>query len=170
MPIRALFGNSSRLRYDPTSASRRSSRARTAPISVFGAKWVSISFIECTAASDLPARIDRSSSLINRPLPPTLISGRSKIRSPCVVTGLTSTAAGWSAEQTISACTIANRDARLANLIGSESKNEASSFISRHVYRPYPKMQSQKTGFSKKWLAPKRYANKAGIFIRLRIK
>ena len=44
-----------------------------------------MSFIECTARSMSPANRASSSSLVNRPLPPASISGRSVILSPVVL-------------------------------------------------------------------------------------
>jgi len=66
-------------------ASRGSSRSRTAASTNPCGNSIGRSFKECTAKSARPSAIATSSSLINKPLPPTLDSDLSRIWSPSVV-------------------------------------------------------------------------------------
>src|SRR3954470_13175876 len=74
------------------------------------------SLSECTARSARPSSRATSSSLTNRPLPPTLLSDRSRIWSPRVV--IPSSLTAWprcsSSDCTCSACQSANRLSRVA--------------------------------------------------------
>src|SRR4051812_5222555 len=76
------------------------------------------SFIECTAMSARPSAIACSSSLTNRPLPPTSSRRRSISSSPRVLSGRSSTAiAAWTAARRdlmCSACHSARRLRRVA--------------------------------------------------------
>ena len=65
-------------------ASRGSSRGSTATIASPAGSTVGMSLAECTARSMRPASSASSISLVNRPLPPTSDSGRSRIMSPLV--------------------------------------------------------------------------------------
>ena len=74
-----------------TNASRGSSRAEIAASTKPSGTSIGTSFSECTARSARPSRSAVSSSLMNRPLPPIVASGRSSTRSPCVVMPSSST-------------------------------------------------------------------------------
>ena len=65
-------------------ASRASSRGRNADSTRPGGSTVVMSFDECTARSMVPLSSASSISLVNSPLPPTSLSGRSWMVSPVV--------------------------------------------------------------------------------------
>ena len=92
VPIIAFLGSSANLAYSfDTKASEGSSRSQITPNCNPDGNSIGTSFIECTAMSAAPSRIDNSSSLTNNPLPPTLAKGVSKILSPLVVIPISST-------------------------------------------------------------------------------
>ena len=100
-----------------TSASRGSSRSMTAASTKPSGSSIGTSLSECTARSAWPASSATSSSLTNRPLPPTFESARSRIWSPCVVMPSRSTLRPkrcWSRSRTCSACHRARRLSRVA--------------------------------------------------------
>ena len=66
------------------NTSRGSSRSRHAASIKPGCEKVGMSLVECTARSTLPASSASSISLVNRPLPPSSLSGRSWMVSPLV--------------------------------------------------------------------------------------
>ena len=68
-------------------ASRTSSRGRKQLTVRPAGSRVGMSFMECTAMSTSPASSASSISLVNRPLPPASLRGRSWMRSPVVRMG-----------------------------------------------------------------------------------
>ena len=126
VPTTALTGSSARSEKRlETKASQGFSRddmaARTNP----SGRSIGRSFIECTARSARPSCIATSSSLMNRPLPPTAANGRSSIWSPLVVIPRMSTVCCGQNSirrlRTCSACHIARRDSREAMTIRARS-------------------------------------------------
>ena len=92
VPIRALAGSPSRVVAELlTSASRGSARGSTAAISSPSGSTAGTSFIECTAISASPDSSTVSSSLTKTPLPPSVLSETSCLRSPSVERPITST-------------------------------------------------------------------------------
>ncbi len=103
-----------------TSASRGSSRSITQASSKPSGSSIGTSLSECTAMSARPSSSAVSNSLTNRPLPPTLLSVRSRIWSPRVVMPSSSTAWPRSCRSafTCSACQRARRLSRVAMTMG----------------------------------------------------
>ena len=123
VPITAPGGKSASVAQPAdTQASRGSSRAITQASSKPAGSSIGTSFSECTAMSARPSSSAVSSSFTNRPLPPTLLSVRSRIWSPRVV--MPSSATAWprarSRDWTCSACHRARRDSRVAMVICGE--------------------------------------------------
>ena len=85
VPTFAPCGNSAKLLYVfETKASNGSSRSQiTASVNPSG-NAIGTSFMECTAKSARPSSNASSNSFTNKPLPPILAKGVSKILSPCV--------------------------------------------------------------------------------------
>ena len=88
VPTVAPLGRSSSVRSGsdprPTNTSRTSSRAVKATMARPSGTSVGMSFAECTARSVRPSSMAVSSSLVNRPLSPSLASGASSSLSPLV--------------------------------------------------------------------------------------
>ena len=85
VPTTAPCGRSCKVRLARLmKTSRASSRGSTATIASPAGSTVGMSLAECTARSMRFARSASSISLVNRPLPPTSASGRSRIMSPLV--------------------------------------------------------------------------------------
>ena len=100
-----------------TQASRGSSRSRTVHSVKPAGSSIGTSLSECTARCARPSSSATSSSLTNRPLPPTLDSARSRIWSPRVVMPSRSTVQpkrSRSSAWTCSACHRARRLSRVA--------------------------------------------------------
>ena len=118
VPITAPCGSSDRLAYlFDTKASCGSSRCITQASAKPSGKSIGTSLSECTAMSARPSCKATSSSLTNKPLPPTLLSDRSKIWSPNVVMPNSSTCQPnrvSSSAFMYSACHMAKRLSRVA--------------------------------------------------------
>ena len=118
VPTTAPCGSSAKLAYlFDTKASCGSSRVITQARAKPSGKSIGTSLSECTAMSARPSCKATSSSLTNRPLPPTLLSDRSKIWSPNVVMPSSSTCQPncfSSSALTCSACHSARRLSRVA--------------------------------------------------------
>ena len=84
-PPRLAAGRRARRGAADTSASRGSSRSSTQASAKPAGRSIGTSLSECTAMSARPSSSASSSSFTNRPLPPTLLSERSRIWSPRVV-------------------------------------------------------------------------------------
>ena len=92
VPTLAPFGSSSKLlKFILSIASFISSLLQTQANFNPSGKVVGTSFKLCTAISALPSSIAFSSSLVNKPLPPILANGVSKITSPLVFIVIIST-------------------------------------------------------------------------------
>ena len=86
VPTTAPWGRSCRVaKCGETQASRGSSRSITQASAKPSGMSMGTSLRECTAKSARPSSRATSSSLTNKPLPPTLLKERSKIWSPWVV-------------------------------------------------------------------------------------
>ena len=118
VPTTAPGGSAARLsKRLETQASRGSSRASTAASSKPSGSAIGTSLSECTARWARPSASACSNSLTNRPLPPTLLSARSRIWSPRVVMPSRPTARpkrSASSARTCSACHSASRLSRVA--------------------------------------------------------
>ena len=117
VPTTAPAGRSARLaHWGDTQASRGSSRAITQASAKPSGSSIGTSLSECTASWARPSASAVSSSLTNRPLPPTLLRVRSRIWSPRVV--MPSRSTRWpcavSSCWTCSACHRARRLSRVA--------------------------------------------------------
>ena len=107
-----------------TQASRGSSRSSTVHSEKPSGISIGTSLSECTARWARPSSSATSSSLTNRPLPPTFDSARSRIWSPLVVMPSSSTLQPkrWrSRDWTCSACHRARRLSRVAMMHGDDS-------------------------------------------------
>ena len=125
VPTTAPAGKSSkRANCGETQASRGSSRSITQARAKPSGMSMGTSLSECTAKSARPSSKATSNSLTNKPLPPTLLSERSKIWSPWVVmpNSLTLCPSCWSKAWTCSACHMANRLSRVAMVNSSALK------------------------------------------------
>ena len=121
VPTIAPCGRSVNLAYcGDTQASRGSSRSITQASSKPSGSSIGTSLSECTAMSARPSSSATSSSLTNSPLPPTLLSERSRIWSPRVV--MPSSVTRWpracNSALTCSACHSARRLSRVAMVMG----------------------------------------------------
>ena len=86
VPTTAPCGRSCRVaKWGETQASRGSSRSITQASAKPSGMSIGTSLRECTAKSARPSSNATSSSLTNKPLPPTLLRERSRIWSPWVV-------------------------------------------------------------------------------------
>ena len=109
-------------------------RGSTAVMQKPGGSSLGTSFIECTAMSARPSCIATSSSLTNRPLPPTSASARSCTRSPCVLIGTSSTgSAGWAARSSAATCSACQRASWLRRVAMRSGLDKA---VSLRVGRP----------------------------------
>src|SRR5215213_1874530 len=91
-------------------ASSGLARGSTAAMQKPGGSSLGTSFIEWTAISARDSSIATSSSLTNRPLPPTSASARSSTRSPCVVIGTSSTGnSGWALRSRAATCSACHK-------------------------------------------------------------
>ena len=129
VPTTAPWGSASSVAWrGDTQASRGSSRAITQASRMPAGSSIGTSLSECTAMSARPSSSAVSSSLTNRPLPPTLLSARSRIWSPWVV--MPSRATVWprcsSSALTCSACHRARRLSRVAMVMERDMGGDAT--------------------------------------------